>query len=68
MPFWQIFYHADELAVPRLKTDVVTCAQGPRAGIGKFALKRAGFANVVFLNGHMSHWSKSGLPAVQGTK
>lgn len=68
IPFWQTFYRADELAVPRHKTVVVTCAHGPRAGIGKFALRRAGFENVVYLDGHMSGWYKTGLPVVAGTK
>lgn len=68
IPFWQTFSRADELAVPRHKTVVVTCAHGPRAGIGKLALKRAGFENVVYLDGHMSGWYKSGLPVVPGTK
>jgi rhodanese-related sulfurtransferase len=68
MPFWQTFYRADELAVPRHKTVVVTCAHGPRAGIGKFALKRAGFENIVYLDGHMSGWYKSGLPVATGMK
>ena len=62
------FYRADELAVPRHKTVVVTCAHGPRAGIGKFALKRAGFENIVYLDGHMSGWYKSGLPVATGMK
>jgi hydroxyacylglutathione hydrolase len=68
IPFWQTLYRADELAVPRHKTVVVTCAHGPRAGIGKFALRRAGFENVVYLDGHMSGWYKTGLPVVAGTK
>ena len=68
IPFCQTLYRADELAVPRHKTVVVTCAHGPRAGIGKFALRRAGFENVVYLDGHMSGWYKTGLPVVAGTK
>jgi hydroxyacylglutathione hydrolase len=68
MPFWQTFYRAGKLAVPRHKTVVVTCAHGPRAGIGRFALQRAGFENVVYLEGHMSGWYKSGLPVVAGTE
>lgn len=68
IPFWQTLYRADELAVPRHKTVVVTCAHGPRAGVGKFALKLAGFGNIVYLDGHMSGWYKAGLPVVKDTK
>ena len=68
IPFWQSFYRVDKLAIPRHKTVVVTCAHGPRAGIGKFALKRAGFENVVYLDGHMSGWYKADLPVVSGTE
>jgi hydroxyacylglutathione hydrolase len=64
MPFWQSLYRAGRLSVPRHQTIVVTCAHGPRAGIGRFALKRAGFRNVVYLDGHMSGWHKAGLPVV----
>lgn len=66
MPFWQTFSRADEIALPRHRTVVVTCAHGPRAGIGRFALKRAGFGNVVYLEGHMSGWYRAGLPVVTG--
>ena len=68
IPFWQTLYRADELAVPRHKTVVVTCAHGPRAGIGKFALRRAGFEHVVYLDGHMSGWYKAGLPVARVTE
>ena len=68
IPFWQTFTRAEEIAMPRHRTVVVTCAHGPRAGIGKFALKRAGFRNVVYLDGHMSGWYKAGLPVVTGEK
>ena len=30
------------------------------------ALKRAGFGNVVYLEGHMSGWYRAGLPVVTG--
>jgi len=68
IPFWQSPFRAADLAVPRHRTVVVYCAHGPRAGVGKFALKRAGFENVVYLQGHMSGWYKAGLPAVTGSQ
>jgi len=62
IPFWSIFWRTDELAVDRDKPIVVYCEHGPRAGIARFALQRAGFTNVVYLRGHMAHWRKQGLP------
>jgi rhodanese-related sulfurtransferase len=62
MPFWQSFFLAGELSAPRDGPVVVYCQHGPRAGIGKFALQRAGYADVRYLDGHMSGWEKARLP------
>jgi hydroxyacylglutathione hydrolase len=67
IPFWQTFFRADSLNAARDDTVVVTCAHGPRAGVGKLALRLAGFRNVMYLEGHMSSWYKAGLPMVSGT-
>jgi rhodanese-related sulfurtransferase len=67
IPFWQTFFRADSITAARDDTVVVTCAHGPRAGVGKFALQLAGFRNVVYLDGHMSGWYKASLPVVAGT-
>lgn len=67
IPFWQTFFRADSLTAAGDDTVVVTCAHGPRAGVGKLALQLAGFRNVVYLDGHMSGWYKAGLPVVAGT-
>ena len=62
MPFWQSLSQADDLTAPKDKTVVVYCAHGPRAGIGKFALRRAGFTHILYLEGHMTAWKKAGRP------
>jgi len=62
MPFWKSFILADELSAPKDRPIVVYCQHGPRAGIARFALQRAGYADVRFLDGHMSGWQRAGLP------
>ena len=62
MPFWQSLSQADDLTASKDKPVVVYCAHGPRAGIGKFALRRAGFTNILYLEGHMTAWKKAGRP------
>ena len=62
IPFWSIFWRTDELAVEPDEPIVVYCEHGPRAGIARFALRNSGFTNVVYLQGHMAHWRKQGLP------
>ena len=41
---------------------VVYCGHGPRAYIAGAALKRRGFTNVTYLEGHMKKWKQLGLP------
>lgn len=62
MPFWKMFSLADKLATPRDRPVVVYCQHGPRAVIAAFALRRAGFTDVKYLEGHMSGWESAGLP------
>jgi len=62
MPFWKAFSLADDLSVPRNQPVVVYCQHGPRAFVAAFALRRAGYADVRYLEGHMSAWEKAGLP------
>lgn len=62
MPFWQSFFLANDLIAPGERPVVVYCQHGPRAGIAKFALRQAGYADVRYLDGHMNGWEKAGLP------
>jgi rhodanese-related sulfurtransferase len=62
MPFWRSFFPADDLSTPKDRPVIVYCQHGPRAAIAKFALQQAGYADVRYLDGHMSGWEKAGLP------
>jgi len=62
MPFWQSFFLAHNFSAPRNRPVVIYCQHGPRAVVGKFALQRAGYTNVRYLDGHMSAWERAGLP------
>ena len=62
LPFWQSFSRADDLTLPRDRPVVVYCEHGPRASIARYALQRAGFRQVRYLDGHMAAWRKAGLP------
>ena len=61
IPFWSALFRVDEINAPKDELVVVYCAHGPRAGFGKFALIRAGYTQVLYLDGHMSGWYKAGL-------
>jgi rhodanese-related sulfurtransferase len=62
IPFWSALYRVDEISAAKDELVIVYCAHGPRAGFGKFALTRAGYTQVLYLDGHMSGWYKAGLP------
>lgn len=62
IPFWSALFRVDEINAPKDEPIVVYCAHGPRAGLGKFALTRAGYTEVLYLDGHMTGWHKAGLP------
>jgi rhodanese-related sulfurtransferase len=62
LPFWKSFFLAHGLSAPKDRPVVVYCQHGPRAIIGKLALQRAGYADVRYLDGHMSAWQRAGLP------
>lgn len=66
LPFWSALFRVAEISAPKDKPVVVYCAHGPRAGLGKFALLRAGFTQVLYLDGHMSGWYKAGFPVEKG--
>ena len=62
IPFWQSFT-SDALDNKEKQEKVVLyCEHGPRAGIAKLAYTSAGFKNILYLQGHMTSWRKSGLP------
>ncbi len=62
VPFWSAF-STDKMDVYKKEDPIVMyCAHGPRAGIAKLAFYLAGFKNLSYLSGHMTAWSKAGLP------
>jgi hydroxyacylglutathione hydrolase len=62
MPFWSVLWRSSQLAASPDEPVVVYCAHGPRAGLARAALRLKGFNEVLYLEGHMSAWSKAGLP------
>jgi rhodanese-related sulfurtransferase len=66
------FTHARDRAidVPARPADqiVVYCGHGPRAWIAGAALRRRGYANIVYLKGHMRAWRKLGLRVQRGVR
>jgi rhodanese-related sulfurtransferase len=66
LPFWQVGARLGE--IPGVKTDpiVVYCGHGPRAWMAGAVLRRRGFTDVGYLEGHMSGWHSAGLPETRG--
>ena len=66
VPFYSILFRRDE--IPRRDGEplVVYCAHGPRAGIARAQLFAAGIGPVVYLEGHMTAWTRDGLPTRSG--
>jgi rhodanese-related sulfurtransferase len=67
MPFWQSFFLANNLTASGDRPVVVYCQHGPRAVIARVALRWAGYADVRYLDGHMSGWENAGLPLETGS-
>jgi len=63
IPAAEIEKRAGEL--PANKPVVVLCESGSRAGRAAAALRRAGRADVVCLDGGLSTWRQAGLPVVK---
>ena len=64
MPFWRVGSRWHELAHRREDEIVVYCGHGPRAYMAGAALRRRGFARIVYLAGHMTKWKQRRLPLV----
>jgi rhodanese-related sulfurtransferase len=62
LPFWQVGWRWQKLASKRESPIVVYCGHGPRAYLAGAALRRRGFGNVVYLDGHMKKWREMKLP------
>jgi rhodanese-related sulfurtransferase len=61
MPLSSVLFRTAEVPGDRSQPIVVYCGHGPRAWIAGAALRRAGFNQVIYLDGYMARWRKSGL-------
>jgi len=62
VPFWQVTSEDRVLPGLRARPVVVYCGHGPRAYMAGAMLRRRGFANVTYLQGHMKTWKAMDLP------
>ena len=62
VPFWRVGRWRHKLAPHRNDTVVIYCGHGPRAYVAGAALKRSGFTDVEYLEGHMKKWRDLRLP------
>lgn len=62
VPFWTAFTTDKMDGYKKGDAVVMYCAHGPRAGVAKLAFSLAGFEKLSYLAGHMTGWTKAGLP------
>ena len=62
IPFWLLPRHISRLPASRGDRIVLYCGHGPRAWMAGRVLRANGFRHVTYLQGHMSAWSRAGLP------
>jgi hydroxyacylglutathione hydrolase len=62
VPFWTAFTTDKMDEYNKSDAVVMYCAHGPRAGVAKLAFYFAGFEKLSYLAGHMTAWTKAGLP------
>jgi rhodanese-related sulfurtransferase len=68
LPFWNVGARLGEIPASAADPIVVYCGHGPRAWMAGAVLKRHGYTDVSYLDGHMSGWRQAGLPEVSGTE
>ncbi len=61
IPFWTLPARTSEISVSPDDPLVVYCGHGPRAWCAGAVLRACGFRQVVYLEGHMSGWTRAGL-------
>ena len=62
IPFWRLPGRLVRAPFSRNERLVVYCGHGPRAWMADAVLRIYGFRHVSCLDGHMSRWSRTGLP------
>lgn len=66
VPHHQLEGRLEELEPYRERPVVLACRMGQNAGAAGAMLRKAGFANVLRLNGGMMEWQNASLPVVRG--
>jgi rhodanese-related sulfurtransferase len=70
IPFWAVPFLGAFLgwrvAVKRDDPLVVYCGHGPRAWMAGAALRRRGFRDIQYLDGHWHAWARDGRPQERG--
>ncbi len=68
VPFYSLLANVERVPEPAEADQpiVVYCEHGPRAGIARAQLWLASDRPVLFLEGHMSAWTRDGLPVERG--
>ena len=62
IPFWKFLTGGPKVAASPSEAIVLYCGHGPRAYMAGSALRRRGFAHILYLKGHMTGWRRQGLP------
>jgi rhodanese-related sulfurtransferase len=62
IPFWAVPFLAWRVPAKRDEPLVVYCGHGPRAWMAGAALRRRGFRDIQYLDGHWTAWSREGRP------
>jgi rhodanese-related sulfurtransferase len=62
IPFWRLLRRMASIPASRDDRLVLYCGHGPRAWMAGAVLRTTGFRHVSYLEGHMSAWSRAGLP------
>ena len=62
IPFWAVPFLAWRIRAKRDETVVVYCGHGPRAWMAGAALRRRGFRDIQYRDGHWTGWKTSGRP------
>jgi rhodanese-related sulfurtransferase len=62
IPFWAVPFLAWRVPAKRDDTLLVYCGHGPRAWMAGAALRRRGFRDIQYLDGHWTGWKTDGRP------
>jgi rhodanese-related sulfurtransferase len=62
IPFWAVPFLAWRVPAKREDTLVVYCGHGPRAWMAGAALRKRGFQDIRYLDGHWAAWTRENRP------